>query len=100
MSWRAVSYSRLGVLAEGEDVVQEAWLRLIRTERSAIRGLRVLLVETQDWPTIVSFTVDQGHITEIDFIGNPEKLGTLAPPTRECHARGRCLVNWRQRKPD
>jgi RNA polymerase sigma-70 factor (ECF subfamily) len=43
-----------------------------------VNGAPGLLVDTPDWPTIVSFTVDHGRITEIDFIRNPEKLRTLA----------------------
>jgi RNA polymerase sigma-70 factor (ECF subfamily) len=42
-----------------------------------VNGVAGLLVETPDWPTIVSLTVDRGRITEIDFIRNPEKLRTL-----------------------
>ena len=34
-----VAYSQLGSLAEAEDVVQEAWLRLERTDREAIEDL-------------------------------------------------------------
>jgi len=34
-----VAYSQLGSLAEAEDVVQEAWLRLQRSDRSAIEDL-------------------------------------------------------------
>lgn len=34
-----VAYSQLGSLAEAEDVVQEAWLRLERSERDAIEDL-------------------------------------------------------------
>src|SRR5262249_21152206 len=35
-----VAYSHLGTVGEAEDVVQEAWLRLERTGRAAIRDLR------------------------------------------------------------
>ncbi len=38
-----VAYSHLGSIAEAEDVVQEAWLRLIGTDRSEIRDLRAWL---------------------------------------------------------
>jgi RNA polymerase sigma-70 factor, ECF subfamily len=41
-----VAYSHLGSVAEAEDVVQEAWLRLERAERSGIRDLRSWLSTT------------------------------------------------------
>jgi RNA polymerase sigma-70 factor, ECF subfamily len=40
---RAVAYGTLGTLAEADDVVQEAWLRLERTDTSEIRDLRAFL---------------------------------------------------------
>jgi Sigma-70, region 4/SnoaL-like domain len=51
--------------------------RWFRPASILVNGAPGLLVETPDSPTIVSFTVDQGRITEIDFIRNPEKLRTL-----------------------
>ena len=38
-----VAYSHLGSLSEAEDLVQEAWLRLERTDRGEIRDLRAWL---------------------------------------------------------
>jgi RNA polymerase sigma-70 factor (ECF subfamily) len=38
-----VAYSHLGSLSEAEDLVQEAWIRLERTDRSQIRNLRAWL---------------------------------------------------------
>jgi RNA polymerase sigma-70 factor (ECF subfamily) len=40
---RAVAYGTLGTLAEADDVVQEAWLRLQQTDTSEIRDLRAFL---------------------------------------------------------
>ncbi|MBA2514527.1 MAG: RNA polymerase sigma-70 factor, partial [Solirubrobacterales bacterium] len=38
-----LAYSQLGSLSEAEDVVQEAWLRLQRTDQEAIDDLRAWL---------------------------------------------------------
>ena len=38
-----VAYSHLGSLSESEDLVQEAWIRLERTDRAEIRNLRAWL---------------------------------------------------------
>jgi RNA polymerase sigma-70 factor (ECF subfamily) len=38
-----VAYSHLGSLSEAEDLVQEAWLRLERSDRAEIRNLRAWL---------------------------------------------------------
>jgi RNA polymerase sigma-70 factor, ECF subfamily len=38
-----VAYSHLGSLSEAEDLVQEAWIRLERTDRSEVRNLRAWL---------------------------------------------------------
>jgi RNA polymerase sigma-70 factor, ECF subfamily len=40
---RRVAYSHLGSLSEADDVVQEAWLRLERSDASEIRDLRAWL---------------------------------------------------------
>jgi RNA polymerase sigma factor (sigma-70 family) len=40
---RRVAYSHLGSLSEADDVVQEAWLRLERSDTSEIRDLRAWL---------------------------------------------------------
>jgi RNA polymerase sigma-70 factor, ECF subfamily len=41
-----LAYGQLGSLAEAEDVVQDAWLRLERADASAIRDLRAWLTTT------------------------------------------------------
>ena len=38
-----VAYSHLGSVTDAEDVVQDAWLRLLGTDRAAIRNLRAWL---------------------------------------------------------
>jgi len=48
-----------------------------RFSPALINGTPGLVVETSDSPSVVSFTVDAGRITEIDLIRNPDKLRTL-----------------------
>lgn len=43
-----------------------------------VNGSPGLLMETGGSPTVVAFTLDQGRISEIDLVRNPEKLRTLA----------------------
>ena len=43
-----------------------------------VNGAPGLLLETPDTPSVLSFTLDGGRITEIDVVRNPEKLSTLA----------------------
>src|SRR6266446_9474462 len=40
---RAVAYRMLGSLSEAEDAVQEAWIRLSRTDTSEVENLRAWL---------------------------------------------------------
>ncbi len=42
-----------------------------------VNGAPGLLLEIHGAPSVISFTLDQGRITEIDIVRNPEKLGTL-----------------------
>jgi RNA polymerase sigma-70 factor, ECF subfamily len=42
-----------------------------------VNGSPGLLMETGGSPTVIAFTLDQGRISEIDLIRNPEKLRTL-----------------------
>ena len=62
----------------------------VRIFRVLINGAPGLLVDAQYGPSVISFTLDQGRITEINSVRNPEKLRTLTgtpvnlakPPTR------------------
>ena len=50
----------------------------LRMSPIVVNGAPGLLMETLGSPSVVAFTLNQGRITEIDVVRNPEKLGTLA----------------------
>ena len=56
---RVVAYRMLGSLAEPDDAVQEAWLRLSRSDASGVENLSA-------WLTV-----------QIDIIADPERLRRL-----------------------
>ena len=59
----------LGSLSEADDAVQEAWLRLNRSDASGVENLG-------GWLTTV---VARGRIVEIDLVADPERLCELEP---------------------
>jgi RNA polymerase sigma-70 factor, ECF subfamily len=42
-----------------------------------VNGAPGLLLETGEYPSVIAFSIDQGRISEIDVVRNPEKLGTV-----------------------
>lgn len=58
-----------------------------RPSPALINGAPGLVVETSDSPSVVSFTIDAGRITEIDLIRNPDKLRTLRRARRDAADR-------------
>jgi len=42
-----------------------------------VNGAPGLLLDTGAYPSVIAFSIDQGRISEIDVVRNPEKLGTL-----------------------
>ena len=38
-----------------------------------------MILDTGCSPSVLAFTIDQGRITEIDAVRNPENLRTLGP---------------------
>ena len=43
-----------------------------------VNGAPGLILDTGGSPSVIAFTIDQGRITEIDAVRNPEKLRTLS----------------------
>ena len=75
------------------DILTSIWATrraMLRPSHVLINGAPGLLVESRDWPSVISFTLDNGRITEIDVVRNPEKLRTLADgpaSIRSCRSR-------------
>ena len=46
-----------------------------------VNGAPGLILDTGGSPSVLAFTIDQGRITEIDAVRNPEKLSTLPRAT-------------------
>jgi len=68
---RAVAYRMLGSLSEADDAVQDAWLRLSRSDTGGVENLG-------GWPRVVfGFTITRGKIVGIDLVANPAHLRQL-----------------------
>ena len=75
---RAVAYRMLGTLNEADDAVQEAWLRLSRSDDGAIENLG-------GWLTTVVSRVCLDMLRS----RSSERGGTRRPTSRaSCHPRG------------
>jgi hypothetical protein len=42
-----------------------------------VNGAPGLLLDTGEYPSVITFIIDRRRISEIDVVRNPEKLGTL-----------------------
>jgi DNA-directed RNA polymerase specialized sigma24 family protein len=73
---RAVAYRMLGSLSEADDAVQEAWLRLNRSDTSGVKNL-------DEWPTTIIAHV---CLEILDFLSlnHPDiylrRVMTIVPP--------------------
>jgi len=75
-----VAYSHLGSLGEAEDVVQDAWLRLTRTDSSEIRNLRAWLTTVVSRLAVDALT--SARARRESYVGPwlPEPLVSAEPP--------------------
>src|SRR5690242_5902711 len=78
-----VAYSHLGSLGEADDVLQEAWLRLVRTDRSEIRNLRAWLTTVVSRLAIDSLTSARARREEYVGPWLPEPLVDARPPEED-----------------
>jgi hypothetical protein len=69
---RAVAYRMLGSVNEAEDAVQEAWIRLSRTDVSGVDNLRGWLLLS-----VIGFTSAGGKVVEMDILADPDRLSRL-----------------------
>jgi RNA polymerase sigma-70 factor (ECF subfamily) len=69
----ALAYRMLGSLRDADDAIQETWLRLDRSDASAINDLRT-------WLSTVAGRVclDMLRSRKASLIADPDKLGSLA----------------------
>jgi RNA polymerase sigma-70 factor (ECF subfamily) len=78
-----VAYSHLGSLGEAEDVVQEAWLRLVRTDRSEIRNLRAWLTTVVSRLAVDALTSARARREQYVGPWLPEPLIDTSPTKEE-----------------
>src|ERR1700759_3349478 len=86
-----VAYSELGSLAEAEDVLQDAWLRLERVDAGEIRDLRAWLTTT-----VSRLALDQlrsARVRREAYVGPwlPEPMIGSAPDPAELATRAESL---------
>jgi RNA polymerase sigma-70 factor, ECF subfamily len=77
-----VAYSHLGSLGEAEDVVHEAWLRLVRTDRAEIRDLRAWLTTVVSRLALDALTSARARRERYVGPWLPEPVGIQGPPTK------------------
>ncbi len=96
-----VAYGLLGSVTEAEDVVQEAWIRLQRSNLDEIDDLTGWLVTTTS--RLALDVLRSARSRRESYVGPwlPEPVETAADPARRGSAwptpsRGRCWSSWRR----
>jgi DNA-directed RNA polymerase specialized sigma24 family protein len=77
---RAVAYRLLGSPSEAEDAVQDAWLRLSRSDTSPalVNGAAGAVWAPGGQPRVVfDFTITRGTIVAIDLLADPARFRQL-----------------------
>jgi hypothetical protein len=84
---RAVAYRMLGSISEADDAVQEAWLRLQRSDTSGVGNLGGWLTTVVSvgavWApggrarVVFGFTIADGKILAIDLTADSERLDRM-----------------------
>jgi RNA polymerase sigma-70 factor, ECF subfamily len=57
-----------------------SWRAVLRPSHVQINGAPGLLVESREWPSVISFALDNGRIAEIDVVRNAQKLSLAGTP--------------------
>ena len=73
-----VAYSHLGSLGEAEDIVQEAWIRLERTDRAEIRNPRAWLTTVVSRLALDALTSARG-VSATSARGSPSRWWNRTP---------------------
>jgi len=76
---RGIAYRMLGSLSEADDAVQEAWLRLNRSDADSIENLGGWLTSAPGGHLFRALTlkIKDGKIAEIEIIADPARLRDL-----------------------
>ncbi len=71
---RAVAYRMLGSLSEADDAVQEAWIRLDRTDTTHVENLRAWLTTVVSRVALLGDSVGVALLVVLDTLGAAERL--------------------------
>ncbi len=72
-----LAYSQLGSVAEAEDVVQDAWLRLQRTERAALAWTEALTLVAATGAPDADYDLLKREFTESEQVNLTLQIGAI-----------------------